>query len=497
MFRILYITGLLFKYAFILLLAKFGLKKIQKPKFFRKFFEEAAGAFIKFGQLISLRVDILSNDYAVEFFGLLDNVTPFSYSEVEAIFIEELGATPNKIFKDFQKKPFASASFGQVHGAKLLNDEVVAVKVMRPGIEAKVKIDFLILDFLAFFADIFFKIDALPWKEFLSEFKVWTRQELDYRIEAEHGEKFYQNHLDSQDIVVPKIYHDLTTKMILVEEYIEGVHLSRVLRRLKDGRLDEEKLKEMGINLKKIPHILAQDLLKQYLFNGFFHADPHPGNIILLKNDKVAFVDFGIMGGESSMPNQKYFVKMIIAGANCQFKEATLHMANFAGDELKSLLRSAMPATVKPEEIDGLIALLTDNFSETVTKIVTTNLEELRHLKKDYIILFMQIIKSAKRYRVKLPKEIVILIRTLSVLGLLAKQMDFYFYLSDEIINFFKEYPEEMFTKDDLNAIPLKRINRELALERLSSWLSYLVEVDPAVYHLVKNYLSKYTVIDA
>src|SRR3989338_9427987 len=101
--------------------------------------------------------------------GLFDNVKPFPYQDVENIFIQELGATPQKIFKDFQKKPFASASFGQVHGAKLENDHIVAVKILRPGIAGKVAVDFFIIDIFAFFADLFFKIEALPWKEFAKE----------------------------------------------------------------------------------------------------------------------------------------------------------------------------------------------------------------------------------------------------------------------------------------------------------------------------------------
>ena len=135
MFRFLFIISLLTKYFFIYLLLRFGLYKKSKKKILRNFFEEAGGSFIKFGQLLALRVDVLPKEYSLEMIGLFDNVKPFPYEDVERTFLQELGATPQKIFKDFQKVPFASASFGQVHGAKLENDHIVAVKVLRPGIE--------------------------------------------------------------------------------------------------------------------------------------------------------------------------------------------------------------------------------------------------------------------------------------------------------------------------------------------------------------------------
>src|SRR3989338_3422865 len=154
--------------------------------------------------------------------GLFDNVKPFPYKDVDQTFIQELGATPQKIFKDFQKIPFASASFGQVHGAKLENDHIVAVKVLRPGIEEKVLADFILIDILAFVADLFFKIDALPWKEFAGEFKKWTKKELDYRLEAENMIKMYKNASVNKNIVIPAVYLSLSTQKILVEDYIEG-----------------------------------------------------------------------------------------------------------------------------------------------------------------------------------------------------------------------------------------------------------------------------------
>lgn len=495
MLRLIYIFYLLGKYGFILLLSKYGFRKINKPKFTRNFFEEASGTFIKFGQLLAMRVDIVSKEYTIELLGLLDNVRPFSYKEVERFFLNELGSSPNKIFQYFEEEPFASASFGQVHGAKLKDGTIVIVKVLRPGIEAKAKVDFFIIDCLAFVGDLFFKIEALPWKEFAKEFKAWTKHEFDYRIEAENGERLYNNNIDNPNLVIPKIYHHLTTKKILVEEYIKGLHLSKVLKRVKNGSLDEKELKEMGIDLKEVSRILVFELLKQFAIQGLYHADPHPGNIILLKNNRIGLIDFGIIGGKEPLPNKGHFLRWMKATGNMDFEEAAYHAANFAGDDLKVTIRSALPATVEQSEIDGFMRVLTDNFANSAKHLVTDNMENLQSMKKDYNTVFLQIIKAGKKYNIKLPKELAVFSRGLAIFGLLAKQMDRNFYVTDEMKRFFQIYPLEQILENEITPA-IKRINREAAVERLTNWLSYLFEVDPPVYRLVQNYLSKYNVVD-
>ena len=143
--------------------------------FLKAFFEEAGGSFIKFGQLLALRVDVLPKEYSLEMLDLLDNVKPFPYTDVTEIFLQELGATPEKIFYDFQKEPFASGSFGQVHAAKLDKHTIVAVKIMRPNIEEMVQADFFVVDILAFFADISYRVAGIEKKN--SRFNYCYRSE--------------------------------------------------------------------------------------------------------------------------------------------------------------------------------------------------------------------------------------------------------------------------------------------------------------------------------
>lgn len=495
MLRFLYLLVILSKYSCIFVLLKLGLYRKPKQKLLKHFFEDAGGSFIKFGQLLALRVDVLPQEYSLEMLDLLDNVQPFPSSQVTEIFLQELGATPEKIFYDFQKEPFASGSFGQVHAAKIDKKTIVAVKIMRPEIEEMVKADFLVLDTLTFIADLFYHIPGLAWKEFSAEFKRWTLQELDYHTEAEHAERL-RNSLEKGDpVVVPLVYERYSTKRILVQEYIDGVHLSRVLRGLKDGRLTLEKLLAMGIDLKKMASVLTQTIMKQYFVYGFFHADLHPGNIILLPENRLALIDFGIMG-EALEANQEAFIKFIKASGEFNFKEATFYFASIAGEDLKQMIQSAFPASIEQKEIDEFMHILTDHFSSVIEELVQENKTALNAKKTDYTVLLMKMLSAAESYKIHLPREFVIFIKTLSTLGLLCKEMDFDYRIYKEIKYFFTKYPEKELIPLIPSKLPYRRISRERALEQLNNWLAYLFEKDPAIYKLVNTYISQYNKVD-
>ena len=495
MLRFLHTISILFKYSIIYLLLKLGLYKKPKQKILRNFFEQAGGSFIKFGQLLALRVDVLPKEFALEMIGLFDSVKPFPYDQVERTFLQELGAVPQKIFKDFQKKPFASASFGQVHGAKLENDHIVAVKVMRPGIIEEVSVDFLMIDFLAFVADLFFKIDALPWKEFAKEFKKWTMEELDYQIEAGYMEKMYKNVSVNKNVVIPKVYGHLSTKKILVEDYIEGIPLSRVLIGLKDGRLNAEKLHSMGVNLKKITSVITYELLREFFMDDLFHADPHPGNVLILKNDKIALLDFGIMG-KPITHNKFSFAKSFESGVKGDIIEGIYHFANFSSEELKNIIGSALPASTSQDNVEEMMNILSKHFGETVFKIIAAGKENLTTMKTDYVVVLLTLIKAGQKYKVRLPSETIRFVRTLSIIGFLAKELNYEYKLTQELKNFLIKHPIDTFTNKDDHISPFKRINREKAIEQLNGWLSYLVEIDPALYQLVKEKLKEYNSIE-
>lgn len=487
--RIFYIILLIARYYFL-----FFFTRKRRPKLLRKFFEEAGGVFIKFGQILALRVDVLPKEYCLELIDLFDHVRPFSYKEVEEIFIHKLGATPDKIFKLFEKEPFASASLGQVHAAKLANDKTVIVKVRRPDIESQVNADFFTIDILAFIGDLFFKIEALPWKEFALEFKKWTILELDYRTEAINAQKIYDNvrRRRNPEIVIPKTYHYYTTKEILVQEYIDGIPLNRILKEMKRGSLPAEKIKAMGLDLKKSSNTIAQEIFAQYFLDDFFHADPHPGNFLILEDNKVAVIDFGIVG--ESVANKYHFAKFLrLAGADL-FDEASYYFLEFGGEDLKKIVSSVLPATVEQSHVDAFTRLLADHLTKAMKNREKRIRDDLATMKMDYTVMVLQIIKFAQRYRIKLPKEFSVFIRALTVAGFVLKEMDNDLSMQKKVVHFFSLYPEDKYLKN-VRTYSSPRINREKAVEKLNSWLSYLIERDPELYTIVNNYFSKYNVI--
>lgn len=494
MFRFFYIIFLLLKYSFLYIQFLLGFNKDSKSKFIKSFFEEAGGAFIKFGQILALRIDILPREYSLDLIELFDQIRPFSYEEVKVIFLQELGVTPEKLFRKFEETPFASASFAQVHAAKLNNNETVVVKIQRPGVMDKIHVDFFMIDVFSALADVFFKIDALPWREFAKEFRAWTEKELDYHIEAENMQRIAGT-LTAQkvtSVVIPKIYHKLVTKRIMVQEYIDGVPLSRVLKKMRRGELDAGKLAAMGIDIKETPNTMLAEMLREYFIDGFFHADPHPGNILLLDKGRIGLIDFGIVG--EAAPKRYYFAKFLNIESQGNIKEMGHWFLKFAGGDIEKLIISAFPANVDQAKIDGFMALLEKHFYDYYKELELQVRKNLETMKMDYTSVALQTLKFTNRYQIRLPNEMVIFARTMSIMGFLVKEMNYDFKATKVAVDFFAKHPEEDLKKLDTSFVPYKRMNREEAIEKLNNWLAYLVEIDPKLFRLVNDYVSQYNI---
>ncbi len=269
---------------------RFG-KKFKKQDFkskdlplkIRLAMDELGGAFVKLGQLLSLRPDLIPNHYCEEFTKLQDNVKEFSYEEVKGIIESEFERPMHTVFRKFNKKPLAAASVGQVHLAVLTTGESVAVKVQRPKISEVFKTDIDILYHIVALIEKYMpELREYSPKGIVEEFEKYTAKELDYTIEAKNIDVFYNNFKANKNIRIPKVYWEHTTKRVLTMEYLDG-------KKLGEQNITKEKRK---IVVKTI----TDCFLKQVLDYGFFHADPHPGNILLMKSNKVALLDFGIVG---------------------------------------------------------------------------------------------------------------------------------------------------------------------------------------------------------
>lgn len=242
--------------------------------------------FIKLGQIASTRRDLIPEEIALELEQLQDNVVAFSFQEVRDIIEQELGDTLENLFQDFEEEPLASASIGQVHSAHLLTGEHVAVKIQRPDIQPIVETDLEILDDLARIME-----SRISWaknyqiRKIINEFSKTLLAELDYYIEGRNCERIAKQFTHQPEIQIPQIHWKYTTKRVLTMDFVQGIKVSNL------ERLDEE-----GYNRKLIAERITQSMLQQIFVEGFFHGDPHPGNIYILPENRIAYLDFGMVG---------------------------------------------------------------------------------------------------------------------------------------------------------------------------------------------------------
>ena len=264
----------------------------SQPEEIRMVLDEMGAAFVKLGQLLSLRPDLIPQEYCDEFRKLQDEVSPLPFSEIKEKVESELGHPIKEAFSYFNERAIASASVAQVHRARLKDGRDVAVKVQRPGIERTFRTDILLLRHIAELIDRHFNPKIIRAKDILDEFERYTANELDFLIEARYLDRAHHNFSSTSKIVIPTPYHDYCTRGLLVMEFIDGRKLSEV---------DFSKMSRRKKRI--IVSRVVNAVLKMVFEDGFFHGDPHEGNVLLLERNAVAFIDFGIAG--SIMPDQR------------------------------------------------------------------------------------------------------------------------------------------------------------------------------------------------
>ena len=271
-------------------------KELANPKRLRKTLEKLGPTFIKLGQILSVRPDLLPKEYITELGSLQDKVPQFPFEKAEKLIEKELHKPISKLFKDFNKEPIASASISQVYKAKLPNGQIVAVKVQRPDVKETMKTDIEIMTYIAQLLEKHFvKIRKYSPVGIVEEFKDWTHDELDFRIESKNAKRFYNNFKGYDNVKIPKVYDKYSTKHVLTLEFINGIELHNL------GKVKNKK----GYNIKEIMKNGFDAILTQVFIHGFFHADPHPGNILVLEGNKISFIDFGIVGHFDNYLKQK------------------------------------------------------------------------------------------------------------------------------------------------------------------------------------------------
>jgi ubiquinone biosynthesis protein len=252
----------------------------------REMLDELGPTFVKFGQLLSTRPDIVPPDIIAELRGLQDDVTPFPYADVERVVLEDLHQPISRLFVEFEEVPMAAASIGQVHRAQLPNGRRVAVKVQRPNAPRQVESDLQLLDQAArIVKERVRALDFVDTREIVEEFGRSIRGELDYRQEARNAQAFHRNFAGHPHVVVPRTYWSYSSRRVLTLEYLEGVQLA-------DLELDAWTMEQR----RRLAYVIAEAWLTMIFRHGFFHGDPHPANILVLSPERIGLVDFGLAG---------------------------------------------------------------------------------------------------------------------------------------------------------------------------------------------------------
>ncbi len=295
------IISVLVKYQFGNILEQSGIKRSFKVKFLRTdefkelddttperirlVLEELGTTFIKVGQVLSTRPDLVGKDVADELAKLQDMVPPFPYESVKIVIEDELEGPVEEFFSKFEETPIASASIAQVHRAWLIDGTEVAVKVQRLNLEEQIKKDIILMRYLAKQADKRVKnLKYYNLPSIVDEFERVIENEMDFSQEARNLNKFRNNFENDEQIYAPEVYKKFSTSRILTMEFIHGVKISEILE------------SDMDIDRRKIAEIGTDCYFKMIFLNGFFHADPHPGNLLIMENNVLCFVDFGMTG---------------------------------------------------------------------------------------------------------------------------------------------------------------------------------------------------------
>jgi ubiquinone biosynthesis protein len=342
--------------------------------------EELGPIFVKFGQTLSTRRDLLPEDIASELVKLQDRVPPFPGEDARKIVEQTLGKPVLEVFQEFEETPLASASIAQVHAARLRDGSEVVIKVLRPGIERRIRSDIGVLYELATLARRFWP-DARRLRpvEVVAEFEKTLLDELDMVREAANASEIRRRFIDSEMLYIPKVYWEYTRQPIMVMERVSGIPVG-----------DVEQLKREGVNLKLLAERGVEIFFTQVFRDNFFHADMHPGNIFVAPGSKYIAIDFGIVGS-ISRKDQHYVAENFRAFFNRDYRRvAEMHIES-----------GWVPPTTRVEEFESAIRSVCEPIFEKPLKEIS------------YGHLLLRLFQVARRFDMEVQPQLVLLQKTL------------------------------------------------------------------------------------
>ncbi|MBN2458919.1 AarF/ABC1/UbiB kinase family protein [Candidatus Woesearchaeota archaeon] len=437
-------------------LERAGLKKkslrlrrgMTRPVELRLIFEELGGSFVKLGQLLSLRPDLIPKEFCDELSKLQDEVEPFHYEEVEHVISYELKKPISKLFKSFEKKPLASASIGQVHVARLKNNKKVAVKVMRPGIRALVQTDLEILEYLSRVFKHHMKQKIVDPEEIFAEFKRYSENELDFLKEAANIKVFSNNFKSQPKVIIPEVYSELTTQKVITMGFIEGVELRKLMQKPEHYP---------SANRKEVAQLVVQSIFQQIFIDGFFHADPHPGNIVVCNagtgKSSIGFIDFGIVGRLSNELKEKLGLLFI----------------NLISRDVHGVVSSLISLNMVDSIVD--VEELQKDIRDALGGYYDTAIDKV-----DFADLFFRSIRVAKKHRIKLPADMVLLGKAMVTLQGVCLALDPEF----NIVHESKPFISRLVKKKTSPSYVLKRLARETG--RFAEFVQSLPDESQKIY---------------
>ena len=395
------------------------LERLSQSQRLRMAMEELGPTFIKLGQLLSTRPDVLDQEFIEEFSKLQDEVPAVTLDQVKTQIQRELGYPADELFAEFSEQPIAAASIAQVHRGKLRSGEEVVFKVRRPGITRVVETDIDVLMGLAYLIEQHIPTVALyDPVGLVKEFRRSIMREMNFTREGHTVERFASNFADSTTVYIPKIFWDYSGEIVLTMEYVPGIKISQL-----------EKLRAQGYDLKEIAKRGADAFLKQVLDYGLFHADPHPGNIFVLPDQVICMIDFGMVGR--------------------------------LGQDLKEQLLDLLQALLE-RDVDRIISQLLYSGELTDTADLKNLRRDLHDFIEDYYDLVLQDIKIGRlfsefieiltHHRIHFPPDYMMLAKALVVMEGVGRQLDPNFNMISHMRPYVKRLIVERFSPKNISA---------------------------------------------
>lgn len=357
----------------------------------RQALEELGPTFVKLGQFLSTRPDLLPRDVINELARLQDEVAPFSTEEVCEILGAELGEGWEEVFVSFEPEPLAAASIGQVHRASLPGGQKVIVKVQRPEVARIIHTDLEILHYIAQVAQrhsVYGKI--YDFVAMVEEFSRALKQELDYTAEGRNADRLRQLLAEEENVYIPRVFWEYTTSRVLTMEFVDAVKLNEI-----------EEILRRGYNTKRIANNLLRAFYRQVLVEGFFHGDPHPGNLAVLPGEKIVFMDFGLMGTLSE-EHRREAIRLVLGLVRRRSQEVIQAMINLG----------TVPADLDFKALRREIDSLRDKYSHARLKDIKLG------------VAINELLDLAFRFRIQMPIEFTLLAKALLSLESLVTTLD-------------------------------------------------------------------------